>query len=75
VGPAGKFSCGAFEQVEGVGGGADEGVLIEDLFGQGADQGLAPQGPMMELLGAADDFVQVEGTFGLDKYINNNIYI
>jgi hypothetical protein len=61
----GWLSGGAFEEVEGIGGGADEGVVIQDLFGQGTDQGFAPERAVMEPLGAAEDFVEVEGAFGL----------
>jgi hypothetical protein len=50
-------------------------VVIEDLFGQGADQGLAAQRATMELLGVADDLVEVEGAFGLFQYIYDYIYI
>jgi hypothetical protein len=50
-------------------------VVVEDLFGQGADQRLAAQGAVVELEGAADDFVEVERAFFLFKYIYYNIYI
>ena len=62
-------------QIEGVGGGAGEGVMVEDLFGQGADQGFAADVAVVELLGAAGDFVEVEGSLFFCKYIYDNVYI
>ena len=50
-------------------------MVIKDLFGQGTDQGFAAEGTVMELLGAAEDFVEVKGAFLLSQYINHNIYI
>jgi hypothetical protein len=63
------------EQVEGVGGGAGEGVMVQDLLGEGADQGFAANGAMMELCSAPEDFVQVEGASFFCQYMYNNIYI
>jgi hypothetical protein len=63
------------EEVEGVGGGAGEGMMVEHLLGEGADEGFAADGAVMELLGAAQDFVEVEGALFLCKYIYSNIYI
>jgi hypothetical protein len=63
------------QEVEGVGGGAGEGVMVEDLLGEGADQGFAADGAVVELVGTAEDFVEVEGALFLFKYIYNYIYI
>jgi hypothetical protein len=37
--------------------------MVEDLLGEGADEGFAAQGAMVEVFGAAKDFVEVEGAF------------
>jgi len=63
------------EEVEGVGGGAGEGVMVQNLLGQGADQGFAADGPMVELLGAAEDFVEVERAIFFCQDIYYYIYI
>jgi len=49
--------------------------MVEDLFGQGADQGFAADVAVVELLGAAEDFVEVEGSLFFCKYIYDNVYI
>jgi hypothetical protein len=63
------------EQIEGVGSRAGEGVLVEDLFCQGADQGLAAELAPVVFFGALDDVVDVKGTFGGDEYVVYNIHI
>jgi hypothetical protein len=49
--------------------------LVEDLFCEGADQGLTAEWAMMVFFGALEDFVQVEGAFGGGEYIIYNIHI
>jgi hypothetical protein len=63
------------EQVKGVGGGAGEGVLVEDLFGQGADQGLSSEWSPVVLLGALEDIGDMEGAFGGQEYVIYYIHI
>jgi hypothetical protein len=49
--------------------------LVEDLFGEGADQGLALEWAAVVLLGPLDDFLDVEGTFGGGEYVMHNLHI
>jgi hypothetical protein len=49
--------------------------LVEDLFGEGADQGFAPELAVMVGFGAADDVIDMEGAFGSCKYIINYSHI
>jgi len=63
------------KEIEGVGGGAGEGVLIEDLFGQGADEGLAAQLAAVVFLGAGNNLVDMEGAVGGGEYIMNKSHI
>jgi hypothetical protein len=49
--------------------------LVQDLFGEGADQGLAPERAAVVLLGALDDFADMEGAFGGNEYVINYIHI
>jgi hypothetical protein len=60
---------GAVKEIEGVGSGASEGVLIEHFFCQGADQGLAAEWAAVILFGALDDVVDVQGPFGREEYV------
>jgi hypothetical protein len=55
------------EEVEGVGGGPAEGVLVEDLFGQGADQRLAAELAPVLFKDAGDDLVEMQGLAGLGE--------
>jgi hypothetical protein len=66
---------GTAKEIEGVGGGAGESVLVEDLFGQGADQGLATKLAAVIHFGALDDFVDMQGPLGGDEYVINDIHI
>jgi hypothetical protein len=43
--------------------------LVEHLFGQGADEGLAVEGTVVVPLGAQDDLVNMEGAFGGHEYV------
>jgi hypothetical protein len=43
--------------------------LVQDLFGQGADQGLAPELAAAVLFGAQDDLIDMEGAFGGHEYV------
>jgi hypothetical protein len=63
------------EEGEGVGGGAGEGVLVQDLFGQGADQGFAAQGAAILFVRTLDEVVDMEGAFGGHEYIIYYIHI
>jgi len=49
--------------------------LVQDLFGQGADQGLAPEGTAVVLFGALDNVVNMEGAFGGDEYVMDEIHV
>jgi hypothetical protein len=49
--------------------------LVQDLFSQGADQGLAPEWTAIVLLGALDDLVEMEGALGGNQYVINYIHI
>jgi len=60
-------------QIEGVGGGAGEGVLIQDLFGQGADQGLAAEAYAIGLAGLLEDVLDMQGATGLDEYVIDDL--
>jgi hypothetical protein len=62
-------------QIEGVGGGAGESVLIENLFGQGADQGLTAEPPAMGLARLLQDVLDMEGASGFQKYVINDLDI
>jgi hypothetical protein len=57
------------QEVEGVGGGAGEGVLIQDLLGEGADEGFAVELAVVVLFGALDDVVDVDGGLGRQEYV------
>ena len=63
------------EEVEGVGGGPAEGVLVENLFCEGADQRFPTELAMMVLFSALEDVVEVKGAFGGKEYIIYNIHI
>jgi len=63
------------KEVEGVGGGAAKGVVVQDAFGQGTGQGLAAELAAVELVSPADDFVEVQGGFGFFKYIYNYSHV
>jgi hypothetical protein len=63
------------EEVKGVGGGAGEGILIEHLFGEGADERLAAEWAMVLLPGALEDVSDMEGAFGGQEYVIYNIHI
>jgi hypothetical protein len=62
-------------EVKGVGGGADEGVLIQDLLGEGADQGLAAELAVVILFGALEDVGDMQGSLGGSEYVYNNANI
>ena len=49
---AGWFGSGTFQQIKSVRGGAGEDVLVQDLFGEGADQGFAVELAVIVLGGA-----------------------
>jgi hypothetical protein len=49
--------------------------LIQNLFGQGADQGLAPEWTAVVPFGAEDDLVDMEGAFGGNEYVMYYIHI
>jgi hypothetical protein len=49
--------------------------LVQDLFGQGADQGLAPERAAVVPFGAEDDLVDMEGAFGGNEYVMYYIHI
>jgi hypothetical protein len=49
--------------------------LVQDLFGQSADQRLALEVTAMVLFRALDDFVDVEGAFGGGEYVMHNCHI
>ena len=57
------------EEVEGVGGGADEGVAVEDFFGEGTDEGLAAEFTAEALLGLNEDVLDVKGAWGGLEYV------
>ena len=63
------------KEVEGVGGGTGEGVLVQNLFGEGADQGLASELAVIAFFGALDDVVDMEGAFGGQEQVMNYIHI
>jgi hypothetical protein len=75
TGLAGGFSGRTLQQIEGVGGGADEDVVVQDFFGQGADQGFPAKGAVVVFLGALDNVVDVEGCPGCKEYFIYNIHI
>jgi hypothetical protein len=56
-------------EVEGVGGGTDEGLAVEDFLGEGADEGLAAELAVEALLGLGEDVLDVEGTWGGFEYV------
>jgi len=62
-------------EVKGVGGGADEGVLIQDLLGESADQGLAAELAVVILFGALEDVGDMQGSPGGSEYVYNNVHI
>jgi hypothetical protein len=64
-----------FQEIEGVGGGAGEGVLVQDFFGQGADEGFTVELAVVVLFGALDDVVDVERLLGRKEYVVYNIHI
>jgi len=49
--------------------------LVQDLFGQGADEGLAPELTAVVPFGAEDDLVDMEGAFGGNEYVIYYIHI
>ena len=49
--------------------------MIQHLFGQGADEGLAPEWAAVVLLGALDDFADMEGAFGGNEYVMYYMHI
>jgi hypothetical protein len=49
--------------------------LVQNLFGQGADEGLALEWTAVVLFGALDDLVDVEGAFGGCEYVIYYIHI
>jgi hypothetical protein len=63
------------EQAKGVGGGAAKGIVVEHLFSEGADEGLAPELATVVLLGALDDVGDMEGAFGGQEYVIYDIHI
>jgi len=56
-------------EIEGVGGRAHEGLAVEDLLGEGADQGVTTELAAEALLGLSEDVVDVEGTAGGLEYV------
>jgi hypothetical protein len=62
-------------EVKGVGGGADEGVLIQDLLGEGADQGLAAELAVVILFGVLEDVGDMQGSLGGSEYVYYYIHI
>jgi hypothetical protein len=50
-------------------------MVIEHLFGQGADQGLAPEWAMVFLFGALEDISDMKGAIGGQEYVIYDIYI
>ena len=64
-----------FQKVEGVGGRAGEGVLVEDLFSEGADEGLAVELAAAIFFGTLDNVVDMEGAFCGYEYVIYNIHI
>ena len=66
---------GTLKQIEGVGGGAPEGVFVEDLFGEGADQGLAAEFDAEGQARLEDDLVNMQRAAGGQEYILDNIHI
>ena len=60
------------EEVEGVGGGAGEGVAVEDFLGEGADEGLATEFTVEALLSLSEDVGDVEGARGGLEYVLND---
>jgi hypothetical protein len=63
------------EEVKGIGSGAGEGILVEHLFGESADQGLPPEWTMVVLFGALEDVGDMEGTLGDHEYVIYYIHI
>ena len=57
------------EEVESVGGGAGEGVAVEDFLGEGTDEGLTAQFTAEALLGLSQDVLDVEGAVGGLEYV------
>jgi hypothetical protein len=57
------------EEVEGVGGGAGEGMAVEDFLGEGADEGLAAEFAVEALLSLGEDVLDVEGACGGLEYV------
>jgi hypothetical protein len=49
--------------------------LIQDFFGQGADEGLAPELAAVVLAGAQDNLIDMEGAFGGSEYVMDDIHI
>jgi hypothetical protein len=49
--------------------------LVEDLFGEGADQRLAAERAVELLFGALDNVVDVERAFGGEEYVIYDIHI
>jgi hypothetical protein len=49
--------------------------LVQDLLGQGTDQGLAPEWTAVVPFGAEDDLVDMEGAFGGNEYVKYYIHI
>jgi hypothetical protein len=72
---AGGWNSGSFQEIEGVGGRAGEDVLVQDLFGQGANEGFAVESAVMVLFGALEDVTDMEGVFGGQKYVIYDIHI
>jgi len=49
--------------------------LVQYFFGQGTDEGLAPEGTAVVPFGAEDDLVDMEGAFGGNEYVIYYIHI
>jgi hypothetical protein len=49
--------------------------VVEDLFGEGADEGLPPEWAMVVLLGALENVGDMEGAFGGQEYVIYNIHV
>jgi len=49
--------------------------VVENLFGEGADEGLPPEGMMVVFFGALEDVGDMKGAFGGQEYVIYNIDI
>jgi hypothetical protein len=65
----------ALEQIEGVRGGAPKGLFVEDLLGEGADQGLAAEFDAEGQARLEDDLVNMQRAAGGQEYILDKIHI